>query len=231
MNNKATQALNAWTTAQTAANNASIAFYSYVQPYEGRSGLQNLVNSDQEAVNQDQCILDEAEGTVASCLVATGCVHAVGSPGCGGSGTGTGGSQQANAIIKAYAALVAAETALSTAQGELTHAQGLWSTYQNALKEEESLWKKWQDAQAAGTAAGNALSLAQATYDQAVTIANGLIAAARKAATEASDAKGRYQKLKEEYDKQQAAKKKPKQNPPAARTAGFPAHCPHRDNP
>jgi hypothetical protein len=71
----------------------------------------------------------------------------------------------------------------------------------------------YQDAANVASRADQALSIAQAAYNQAVATANRLAQEAAQAEQAAKNAENEYQKLKHEYDKQQAEKNKPKKHP------------------
>jgi hypothetical protein len=126
----------------------------------------------------------------------------------------------------------AAQSDLNQAQNELNHARSLQHAYQQLKSKADSRWKEWQKAEAAKTAAGNALSLAQGAYARAVATANTLTGDAQAAAAAATKAESQYEQLKDRYDRQQQAKGKPKKHPgpqpePCSTTCVKPRPRPH----
>jgi RHS repeat-associated protein len=226
MNSKAAQAHQAATEAKQQADQAQQTLDADLSGYASLQALADAVNKDQAAVNQAQDNLNAAQNAPDyQEYLALNCGGRV-SDVPPGSCTQTGGGDAVPSDCKmayydAAQTVSDAEQTLQTTEKQLQNDQGLYTTakpandaYQRLKSKAETLWQKAQKADDTAASARVALSLAQATYNQARTTASRLTKDAAKAEQAAESAENEYQKLKKAYDDQQKAKKKKKHPKP-----------------
>lgn len=219
MNTKAGQAYQAYTEAWQQAENAwwieqndlyAYGFSSVAALQAKVAGLQNAL----EATYQ-QLYRDENPYQLQNCDYPIN-----GPPVCQSGPPSQANPYQEERILFDQATIGSLNGALNLYRPELTQAQNDAAAVQKARSKANSLLKAYQDAANAASRADQALSLARTAYNQAVATANILTQEAAQAQQAANNAESEYQKLKQEYDKQQKEKTKPKKHP-GSKPGGF----------
>lgn len=210
MNTKAGQAQQAYTEAEVQAQEAfwKVQDDLTTDGFSSIAALQAKVNALQDQLQADEQKLYDYENPVQ----LVNCVYPAGGPHVCEHGPPSNSTAQAAVLFVLQASVEADEMFLGTYQAELTQAQNDNAASQKATSKAHSLWVKYQDAVSAASRADQAASLAQDAYNQAVATASRLTQQAGQAEQAAQNAENEYQKLKDEYDKQQA-KGKPKKHP------------------